>query len=83
MKHDTSWTPLCVDRSQEYVDAVLSDPEWKNKSADKRLGEVMRRSKGSVNPRTVWFLLTGNHLPMKGVKADVVILDDPLKSSDT
>lgn len=52
-KQGPEWTPLCVDKSKEYTDAVLADPAFREASLTKQLAEVMKRSKGSVNPRMV------------------------------
>ena len=54
---DPSFVELARDTSQEHVDAVLADPAFREASLTKQLAAVMKRSKGSVNPRTVRGLL--------------------------
>ena len=44
---------LTTDQSKRYVEEVLADPAFRDASSTKQLAEVMKRSKGSVNPKMV------------------------------
>jgi hypothetical protein len=49
---------MTLDQSEAFVDEILADPKFAGKSVDAQLAEIMRRSAGSVNPRTVKMRLT-------------------------